>query len=54
MELDPLIKKSWIEAQKRFAYPVNAIGLRIDPKDKRALDVWHKEGIDKYLSQASS
>ena len=49
MALDPAIKKNWIEIQKRHDYPVNAIGLRIDPSDRFTMDVWRSEGIDAFV-----
>ncbi|MCB1032533.1 MAG: hypothetical protein KDD47_01715 [Acidobacteria bacterium] len=49
MALDPAIKKNWIEIQKRHDYPVNAIGVRIDPKDEMTLRVWRDEGIDAHV-----
>ena len=33
MALDPAVKKNWIEIQKKSDVPVNAIGVKIDPKD---------------------
>jgi hypothetical protein len=51
MVLDPAVKKNWIEAQKKFEYPVNAIGVKIDPKDKHTLKVWMEEGIDKFVKK---
>ncbi len=51
MPLDPLIKKNWIEIQKKYAFPVNAIGVKIDPKDQKTLQVWRDEGIDKFMQQ---
>jgi len=49
MALKPEIKKNWIEVQKRHDYPVNAIGIKISPKDKMTLKVWKEEGIDKFM-----
>ena len=51
MSLDPGIRKNWIEAQKKAAQPVNAIGVPIDARDKTTLDTWRKEGIDQYLKR---
>jgi hypothetical protein len=51
MNLDPRIKKNWIEIQKRHDVPVNAIGMKIDPKDTNTLRVWRDEGIDKFLKK---
>jgi hypothetical protein len=51
MPLDPLIKKNWIEIQKKFSYPVNAIGVKIDPKDIKTMLVWRDEGIDQYMKK---
>jgi hypothetical protein len=50
-ELDPKIKRNWEEIQKRYQYPVNAIGVRIDPKDKETLRVWKENGIDKFVKE---
>ena len=33
MGLDPAVKKNWIEIQTKRDVPVNAIGMKIDPKD---------------------
>jgi hypothetical protein len=49
--LDPRIKKAWEELQKRFDFPVNAIGVRINPRDQATLKVWKDEGIDKFLKK---
>jgi predicted site-specific integrase-resolvase len=50
-DLDPRIKRNWEEIQKRYTYPVNAIGVRIDAKDKETLRVWRDNGIDKFMKQ---
>jgi hypothetical protein len=49
--LDPKVRKSWEELQKKFEYPVNAIGVRINPKDQVTLKVWKEEGIDKFVKK---
>ena len=49
MELDPSVKKNWIAIQKNHNIPVNAIGVRIDPKDEKTLKVWKEEEIDKFM-----
>jgi len=49
MALDPAIKKNWIEIQKKHSYPVNAIGIRIDPRDDFTMKVWREEGIDAFV-----
>ncbi len=49
MALKPQIKKNWIEVQKRYDHPVNAIGVKINPKDKMTLKVWKDEGIDQFI-----
>lgn len=49
MPIDPQIKKNWIEIQKQHDVPVNAIGLKVDPKDQMTLRVWRDEGIDQFL-----
>lgn len=51
MALDSAVKKTWIEVQKRHNYPVNAVGVKIDPKDERTLKVWQDEGIDKFMQK---
>ncbi len=48
MALNSLIKKNWIEIQKKNNLPVNAIGIKIDSKDKKTLKIWKDEGIDKF------
>lgn len=49
MALDPAVKKNWIEVQKNHSVPVNAIGVKIDPKDEATLKIWKEEGIDQYI-----
>jgi hypothetical protein len=51
MGIDNAIKKNWIEIQKRHDVPVNAIGVKIDPKDERTLKVWQDEGIDDFVKK---
>ncbi len=51
MGIDNAIKKNWIEIQKRHDVPVNAIGVKIDPKDQRTLKVWKEEGIDDFIKK---
>jgi hypothetical protein len=51
MPLDSAVKKNWIEIQKKYAHPVNAIGVKIDPKDEKTLKVWHEEGIDQFMKK---
>ncbi len=51
MALDPLVKKNWVEIQKKHENPVNAIGLKIDPKDQATLKIWREEGIDQHLKK---
>lgn len=49
MAIDPLVKKNWVELQKRHDIPVNAIGMKIDSKDEMTLKVWREEGIDQFV-----
>ena len=49
MPLKPEVKKNWIEVQKNYSYPVNAIGVKIEAKDKSTLAVWKEEGIDQFM-----
>jgi len=51
MALDAVIKKNWIEIQKKNTVPVNAIGVKIDPKDERTMKVWQEEGIDAFVKK---
>ena len=51
MALDPAVKKNWIEIQKKSDVPVNAIGVKIDPKDQATLNIWKEEGIDEHMKK---
>lgn len=51
MTLDAAVKKNWIEVQKEHAVPVNAIGVKIDPKDEKTMKVWKDEGIDQFVKK---
>ena len=51
MALDPAVKKNWIEIQKKYDVPVNAIGVKINPKDEATLEVWKDEGIDQFVKK---
>ena len=51
MSIDDSIRKNWIEIQKKFDVPVNAIGVKIDPKDEKTIKVWQDEGIDKFIKK---
>ncbi len=51
MTLEAAVKKNWIEIQKKHDVPVNAIGVKIDPKDQRTLKVWKDEGIDQFIKK---
>lgn len=51
MAIDERVKKNWIDVQKRHDVPVNAIGMKIDPKDSNTLRVWRDEGIDKFVKK---
>ena len=48
MPLPENIRKNWIEIQKKFDFPVNAIGVKITESDSKTLSVWKEEGIDQY------
>jgi hypothetical protein len=51
MPLDPKVKKNWEEIQKRYDFPVNALGVRIKENDQQTLKVWKEEGIDKFVKK---
>jgi hypothetical protein len=49
MPVDPAVKRNWIEIQKKNDVPVNAIGVKINPKDDKTMRVWRDEGLDKFV-----
>ena len=51
MPIPENVRKNWIEIQKKFNFPVNAIGVKIETKDEKTLNVWKDEGIDQYQKQ---
>lgn len=51
MPIDPAVKKNWILIQQKNDAPVNAIGVKINPKDALTLKVWRDEGIDKFVKK---
>lgn len=51
MAVPESIKKLWIEIQKKNNVPVNAIGVKIDPKDQMTYKVWKDEGIDQFVKK---
>ncbi len=51
MALTSAVKRNWIEVQKKHSTPVNAIGVKINPKDERTLKIWKDEGIDKFVKK---
>ena len=51
MTLNDAVKKNWIEVQKKHNVPVNAIGVKIDPRDEKTLKVWKEEGIDQFVKK---
>ncbi|ADV64241.1 hypothetical protein Isop_3685 [Isosphaera pallida ATCC 43644] len=51
MSVNDVVKRNWIEIQKRYPYPVNAIGVRIQAKDEKTLRIWRDEGIDKFVKK---
>jgi hypothetical protein len=51
MPLDDAVRKNWEEIQKKFDVPVNAIGVKINPRDQATLKVWKEEGIDRFLKK---
>jgi hypothetical protein len=48
-QIDPVVKRNWEEIQKQHTVPVNAIGVKIDPKDQMTLRVWRELEIDKFM-----
>lgn len=51
MPLDPIIRRTWEEIQKKYPFPVNAIGMVIGEKDRETYRVWKEEGIDKFMKK---
>lgn len=51
MGINNSVKKNWIEIQKKYDKPVNAIGVKIDPKDEKTMTVWKEEGIDSFIKK---
>ncbi|WP_300673702.1 hypothetical protein [Desulfoluna sp.] len=51
MTIDSSVKKNWIDVQKKHDVPVNAIGVKISPKDEKTLRVWKDEGIDQFVKR---
>ena len=51
MYVDERIRKAWIEIQQKHSAPVNAIGMKIDPKDASKLRVWKDAGIDQFVKK---
>ncbi len=51
MGLDPAVKKNWVDIQKQYFYPVNAIGVKIDSTDEKTLAIWNEEGIDQFMKK---
>ena len=51
MAISESVKKNWIEIQKKNDVPVNAIGVKIDPKDEKTLKVWKDEGLDQFVKK---
>ena len=51
MAVDAAVKKNWAEIQKKHDVPVNAIGMKINPKDANTLKVWREEGIDQFVKK---
>ncbi len=51
MKINDAVKKNWTEIQKKFEYPVNAIGVRIKDNDTKTLTIWKQEGIDAFMKQ---
>ena len=49
MPLHINVKSNWIAIQKKYDYPVNAIGIQIAVNDYATLKIWREEGIDKFM-----
>ncbi len=51
MKINASVKRNWTEIQKKFDYPVNAIGVKIKENDTKTLSIWKEEGIDRFMKQ---
>lgn len=49
--VNPVVKKNWMEIQKNYNVPVNAIGIRIKDSDIRTLQAWKDQGIDNFIKK---
>ena len=51
MKVNAAVKKNWTEIQKKYDYPINAIGVRIKENDVKTLTVWKQERIDSFMKK---
>ncbi len=51
MQISESLKKHWKNIQQKSKVPVNAFGVKIDPKDRKLIKIWKDEGINKYLKK---
>lgn len=51
MAISESVKKNWAEVQKKFEFPVNAIGVKIDAKDAKTMSIWKENGIDTFVKK---
>lgn len=51
MAIPEQVRKNWVEIQKKYDHPVNAIGVKIDSKDAKTMSVWKEEGIDSFVKR---
>ncbi len=50
-EISPDGILTWRSIQKKYNYPVTALGEKIEPNDKTAIAIWRKYGIDHYIDR---
>ncbi len=51
MKVNVAVKKNWVDIQKKYDYPINAIGVKIKENDVKTLAVWKEEGIDSFMKK---
>ena len=46
MAIDEAFRLKWIATQRKFDYPVNAMGAPIAEDDEVSMRIWQEQGID--------
>ena len=51
MPLHPKIKENWEKLQEKYDHPVDVLGRPINQHDHETLNVWRKQGIDRFMKK---